>query len=51
MPAPAIMISGGAIIDSIGGSVPVAPNALNIFTKKYTAKQVIIPKLNFIPKL
>ena len=51
IPAPAIIIKGGAIIDSTGGSAPVAPNALNIFIKKYTAKQVIIPRLNFMPKL
>lgn len=51
MPAPAIIINGGAIIDSMGGKVPVAPIALNIFIKKYTAKQVIIPRLNLIPKL
>ncbi len=51
MPAPAIMISGGAIIDNIGGNVPVAPNALNIFIRKYTAKHVIMPRLNFMPKL
>ena len=46
-----MIISGGAIIDSIGGNAPVAPSALNIFIRKYTAKQVIIPRLNFMPKL
>ena len=51
MPAPAIMISGGAMIDKTGGNVPVAPNALNMFIRKYTAKHVTIPKLNLIPKL
>jgi hypothetical protein len=51
IPAPAIIINGGAIIDNIGGNAPVAPNALNIFIKKYNAKHVTIPRLNFIPKL
>ena len=51
MPAPAMIISGGAIIDSIGGNAPVAPIALNIFIRKYTAKQVMMPKLNLMPKL
>ena len=51
MPAPAMIINGGAIIDNAGGNVPVEPNALNIFIKKYTAKHVMMPKLNFMPKL
>lgn len=51
IPAPAIIINGGAIIDSIGGNAPVAPMALNMFTRKYTAKHVMIPRLNLIPKL
>ena len=51
IPAPAIIINGGAMIDSIGGRVPVAPKALNMFTKKYTAKHVIMPRLNLMPKL
>ena len=46
-----MIINGGAMMDSAGGRVPVDPSALNIFIKKYTAKHVIIPKLNFIPKL
>lgn len=49
MPEPAIIISGGAIIDNTAGSAPVVPNALNKLVKKYTPKQVIIPRLNFIP--
>ena len=51
IPVPAIIISGGAIIDNIGGNVPVAPSALNKFIRKYNAKHVIIPKLNLMPKL
>lgn len=51
IPAPAMIINGGAMMDSAGGRVPVDPSALNIFIKKYTAKHVMIPKLNFIPKL
>ena len=51
MPAPAIIINGGAIIESIGGRVPVVPKALNKLIKKYTAKHVIIPRLNLMPKL
>ena len=46
-----MIINGGAIIDRIGGNAPVAPSALNIFVRKYTAKQVKIPRLNFVPKL
>ena len=34
IPAPAMMIKGGAIMDNIGGRVPVAPRALNIFIRK-----------------
>ena len=51
IPAPAIIISGGAIIDNIGGNAPVAPSALNKLIKKYNAKHVIMPRLNLIPKL
>ena len=51
MPAPAIIISGGAMIANNGGSAPVAPNALNILVIKYIAKHVKIPILNFMPKL
>ena len=39
VPAPAIIISGGAMIDNSVGRAPVAPNALNIFMIKYRAKQ------------
>ena len=46
-----MIISGGAIMDNIGGNVPVEPSALNRFIKKYNAKHAIIPILNFIPKL
>ena len=41
----------GAIIANNGGKTPVAPSALNKLDKKYTAKHVIIPMPNFIPKL
>lgn len=51
MPAPAIIIRGGAIMANSGGNTPVAPRALNIFVKKYTAKHVIMPMLNLMPKL
>jgi hypothetical protein len=50
-PAIAIIIKGGAITAKNVGNAPVAPNALNMFVKKYNAKQVIIPMLNLIPKL
>ena len=50
-PAAAIIIIGGAMIANIGGNAPVAPNALNVFIRKYSKKHVIIPKLNFKPKL
>ena len=50
-PAPAIIISGGAIIANLAGNVPVAPSALNIFIAKYDAKHVTIPMPNFSPKL
>ena len=50
-PDAAIIINGGAMIANNGGTTPVEPKALNIFTKKYTAKQVKIPKPNFNPKL
>lgn len=51
IPAPAIMISGGAIMASIAGNAPVDPNALNIFIIKYDAKHVITPMLNLKLKL
>ena len=50
-PAPAIIISGGAIIAKIAGNTPVDPNALNIFIIKYDAKHVITPMLNLKLKL
>lgn len=50
-PAAAMIISGGAPVANMGGNAPVAPSALNIFVKKYTAKHVITPMLNFTPKL
>ena len=50
-PAAAMIINGGAIIASNGGSVPFAPSALKIFNKKYKTKQVRIPMANFVPKL
>ena len=51
MPAPAMIISGGAIIASTAGKAPVAPSALNTFIVKYDAKHVTIPILNLNPKL
>ena len=50
-PDAAIIIIGGAMIANIGGNAPVAPSALNVFIKKYIKKHVIIPRLNFNPKL
>lgn len=50
-PDAAIIIIGGAIIANIGGNAPVAPRALNVLIKKYIKKHVMIPKLNFKPKL
>ncbi len=39
------------MIANIGGNAPVAPSALNVLIKKYIKKHVIIPRLNFNPKL
>ena len=50
-PDAAIIINGGATIANSGGTTPVEPSALNIFTKNYNAKQVKIPMPNFTPKL